>query len=182
MSQKSIQICRKMPRFHPHWKPCMQNLHGDVWMAPGRPLNEFGGKQTEPGGGFKYFWFLPQTLGKIPILTHIFQRGWNQQPEKNRKPADMCFSQFIFWRFWRQKTLKSFGTDSQLLNPTFPPNFPKRRIPPEKMLDFIHVDGFVPTVGYPITGVGLEERTTDRLCLVFFAWQRWVAFVRFDWC
>ena len=47
-------------------------------MAPGRPLNEFGvlgGKQTEPGGGFKCFLFLPRTLGKIPSLTSIFFKG-----------------------------------------------------------------------------------------------------------
>ena len=30
-------------------------------------------------GGFKYFLF-PPYLGKIPILTNIFQRGWNHQP------------------------------------------------------------------------------------------------------
>ena len=29
-------------------------------------------------GGFKYFYFQPY-LGKIPILTHIFQLGWNRQ-------------------------------------------------------------------------------------------------------
>ena len=31
------------------------------------------------GGGFKDFLFSPRKLGKIPILTHIFQRGWNHQ-------------------------------------------------------------------------------------------------------
>ena len=31
------------------------------------------------GGGFKYFYFHPY-LGKIPILTNIFQRGSNHQP------------------------------------------------------------------------------------------------------
>jgi len=31
------------------------------------------------GGGFKYFLFSPRTLGKIPNLTHMFQRGWNHQ-------------------------------------------------------------------------------------------------------
>ena len=30
------------------------------------------------GGGFKYFYFHPY-LGKIPILTNIFQMGWNHQ-------------------------------------------------------------------------------------------------------
>ena len=31
------------------------------------------------GGGFKNFYFHPY-LGKIPILTNIFQLGWNHQP------------------------------------------------------------------------------------------------------
>ncbi len=31
------------------------------------------------GGGSKYFLFSPRTLGKIPILTNIFQMGWNHQ-------------------------------------------------------------------------------------------------------
>ena len=35
--------------------------------------------QTHLGGGFKYFFFHPY-LGKIPILTNIFQMGWNHQP------------------------------------------------------------------------------------------------------
>ena len=31
-------------------------------------------------GGFKQFFsFSPQNLGKIPILTNIFQMGWNHQ-------------------------------------------------------------------------------------------------------
>ena len=40
-------------------------------------------KQTNKqilGGGFKYFLFSPY-LGKIPVLTNIFQMGWNHQPE-----------------------------------------------------------------------------------------------------
>ena len=32
------------------------------------------------GGGFKYVYFHPY-LGKIPILTNIFQMGWNHQPD-----------------------------------------------------------------------------------------------------
>ena len=32
------------------------------------------------GGGFQYFWYFhPGSLGKIPILTNIFQMGWNHQ-------------------------------------------------------------------------------------------------------
>ena len=33
-------------------------------------------------GGFKYFLFAP-LFGKIPILTNMFQRGWNHQPDKD---------------------------------------------------------------------------------------------------
>ena len=35
------------------------------------------------GAGFKYWIYClcsPRKLGKIPILTHIFQMGWNHQP------------------------------------------------------------------------------------------------------
>ena len=39
--------------------------------------------KQELGGGFNFFNFHPY-LGKIPILTSIFQGGWNHQPEKNR--------------------------------------------------------------------------------------------------
>ena len=34
------------------------------------------------GGGFKHFFYFHHYLGKIPILTNIFQRGWNHQLEK----------------------------------------------------------------------------------------------------
>ena len=30
-------------------------------------------------GSFKYVLFSPRSLGKIPILTNMFQGGWNQQ-------------------------------------------------------------------------------------------------------
>ena len=35
-------------------------------------------KQNLGGGNSKIFLFSPRKLGKIPILTHIFQMGWNQ--------------------------------------------------------------------------------------------------------
>ena len=47
-----------------HW-----NLKVDHW-------------NTILGGGFKYVYFHPY-LGKIPILTNIFQMGWNHQPESH---------------------------------------------------------------------------------------------------
>ena len=31
------------------------------------------------GGGFNYVYVHPY-LGKIPILTNMFQKGWNHQP------------------------------------------------------------------------------------------------------
>ena len=36
-------------------------------------------------GGFKYFLYSPRTLGKWSNLTHIFQMGWNHQPENFTK-------------------------------------------------------------------------------------------------
>ena len=38
-----------------------------------------GCSNSKLGGGFKYFLFSPRSLGKIPILTNIFQMGWNHQ-------------------------------------------------------------------------------------------------------
>ena len=45
------------------------------------------------GGGFKHVLFSPRKLGKIPILTHIFQMGrFNHQPvlyvSSFRKPPE----------------------------------------------------------------------------------------------
>ena len=45
------------------------------------------------GGGFKYFWNFHHYLGKIPILTNIFQRGWfNHQLEMCEIQAFVFFS------------------------------------------------------------------------------------------
>ena len=39
------------------------------------------------GGGFKYcMFYVSPYLGKIPILTNIFQRGWNHQPVRLLRP------------------------------------------------------------------------------------------------
>ena len=38
---------------------------------------------AELGGGFKHFFYFSPFLGKIPIFTNMFQRGWfNHQPEE----------------------------------------------------------------------------------------------------
>ena len=47
------------------------------------------------GGGFKYFVFSPRKLGKIPILTHIFQMGL--KPPTSHSCGVFCCS-FIFLR------------------------------------------------------------------------------------
>ena len=52
--------------------------------ACGQPMmiHEWSARYSSPiflGGGFKYLFKNPY-LGKIPILTSIFQMGWNHQP------------------------------------------------------------------------------------------------------
>ena len=37
------------------------------------------GFRLKPGDGFKYFLFSPPFGEDEPILTHIFQTGWNHQ-------------------------------------------------------------------------------------------------------
>ena len=47
----------------------------------------FQGYHTKLGVGFKHFYFHPY-LGKISILTNIFQWGWNHQLEKVGETID----------------------------------------------------------------------------------------------
>ena len=57
--------------------------------------------RAQLGGGFKYFYFHPY-LGKIPILTNIFRRGWNHHLDKR-----FCGSWFVFQEFcccWMSET------------------------------------------------------------------------------
>ena len=51
------------------------NLHAQ---NPRKYHNQrFGQKYIATGGGFEYFdYFHPENLGKIPILTNLFQMGW----------------------------------------------------------------------------------------------------------
>ena len=52
-------------------------------LEPGAKKRDFGKMKASShklGGDFKYFYFHPY-LGNIPILTNIFQRGWNHQLE-----------------------------------------------------------------------------------------------------
>ena len=53
-------------------------------------------------GGSKYFLFSARTLGKISILTNIFQRGWNHQLAE----VESNHPQFPFASFFRLAFLK----------------------------------------------------------------------------
>ena len=66
-----------------------QGVELHFYMGPGDLLPHLVGIQEDSygyyeklGGGFKYFYFQPY-LGKIPILTNIFQMGWNHQLGKH---------------------------------------------------------------------------------------------------
>ena len=54
------------------------------------------------GGSFKHCLFSPRTLGKIPILTNIFQRGWNHQQVLR---SYMCFKNWCGWTTWKSMWL-----------------------------------------------------------------------------
>ena len=64
------------------------------------------------GGGFKHFLFSPPYSGKIPILTHIFQLGWNHQLELcsvvffNFHPPNLVFTE-ISQKSTRKRTKNS---------------------------------------------------------------------------
>ncbi len=53
------------------------------WPVTYAAMHRYAFKSGWLGGGFKYFLFSPRKLGKIPILTNIFQMGWNHQPDDN---------------------------------------------------------------------------------------------------
>ena len=57
---------------------------------------------TKLGGGFKYVLFSSRKLGKIPILTHIFQLGWfNHQLEKTTLSEILTFRHLKPWMVGR---------------------------------------------------------------------------------
>ena len=61
------------------------------------------------GAGFKYFLFSPRNLGKIPILTHIFQMGlFNYQPV------------VVFDIFYLQKIMSFFKQQATRWTSTLP--------------------------------------------------------------
>ena len=66
--------------------------------------------------GFEDFLFLPRKLGKIPILTNIFQMGGNHQLVFPCFGFLFCFLMppnvyigTLLFRFWRQKSSVVFG-------------------------------------------------------------------------
>ena len=74
------------------WTPCfMENALGiQTFDLKGLSWDRLNTNRTKQLTGvwkksgwwqLKYFLFSPRNLGKIPILTNIFQMGWNHQPE-----------------------------------------------------------------------------------------------------
>ena len=52
---------------------------------------------SDLGGGFNIFYFQPY-LGKIPILTNIFQMAWNHQLEIHWNENDLKLSSTVTFR------------------------------------------------------------------------------------
>ena len=50
------------------------------------------------GGSLRGFYFHPY-LGKIPILTNIFQRGWNHQLDDEKESLIIPFAKGLRWLF-----------------------------------------------------------------------------------
>ena len=96
-----------------------------------KPSNYLWGQNL--GGGFKYF--LAPHVGKIPILTNIFQMVWNHQPEivwalvesfQSQKPqcwSFLCCLRFgdPSWKLWAKKNHVAIEVVLQ----TFPPRLGK---------------------------------------------------------
>ena len=75
---QDFQLAARKIGFLPCFWGEIKLLH--VFFAAGCCLDE-----TLGGGFFMFFYFHPETLGKIPILTKIFQMGWfNHQLEPTR--------------------------------------------------------------------------------------------------
>ena len=53
--------------------------------------------EKKKGGCFKYVFFSPRSLGKIPILTHIFQMGWFNHQLENQL-AMINHQQITIWK------------------------------------------------------------------------------------
>ena len=73
------------------------------------------------GGGFKYFWNFHPYLGKIPILTNIFQMGWFN----HQLVWVLCIFHFLerLLLFGVHSVRWCFETPSRLINPFLkPPN------------------------------------------------------------
>ena len=73
-------------------------------------------------GGSKYFLFSARTLGKISILTNIFQRGWNHQlaeVESNHPqfPFASFFRLALFKRTPPATSLQSLGGEVSMNDP-----------------------------------------------------------------
>ena len=85
-------------------------VHVEIWVSL---------EETQQLGGFKRFIFCHPYLGKIPILTNIFQRGWNHQLVKLcrffgwwsmifNNPGGW-FSLLHFWLSWQDQFCHDCG-------------------------------------------------------------------------
>jgi len=67
-------------------------------------VNYYGTKRMLTlGGGFRYFYFHPRKLGKIPISTHIFQMGGsttNQDSSTSFAETQRQIGRYFF-RCWK---------------------------------------------------------------------------------
>ena len=89
-----------------HWLLCLR--YGCTWLNDEqicfmlfmtvRVLNSTGPTKAILGGGFRYLLYFHPYLGKIPILTNIFQRGWNHQPLLLTEFGGV-FLQCVDWNF-----------------------------------------------------------------------------------
>ena len=68
-------LMRRLPAI---WTPRARLCRwGNLFQTSAGRLPQGGtiNQHSKLGGGFKYFLFSPRKLGKIPILTNIFQMG-----------------------------------------------------------------------------------------------------------
>ena len=101
------------------------------------------------------------------MLTNIFGMGL-KPPTTEKIGSRRCVFLNSFEDF-EDKKLKSFGTDSQLLNPTFPPNFPTTQRPPEKILGFLYMSTGLCLRTSRSQVLALKKEPRIDCALVFFA-------------
>ena len=85
-SRSGKECCKQLSEVP---KMCCQTHFTNPWFGGSNPL-----MKVYLGGGLKYFWNFHPYLGKIPILTNIFQMGWNHQPDLNTSVGSYTYRPF----------------------------------------------------------------------------------------